>query len=830
MPSSLARILKGALVLSMVVVLLVLGGGYLFVARSFPQTNGTIIIAKSGRAGLQHKVEIIRDDTGLPHIYASDLGDLFFAQGYVHAQDRLWQMELNRHVGHGQLSELFGDTGFGDSTTLKVDKFLRTIGLDRAARADLASLDAPTRATLQHYADGVNAFIHSHPDNLPIEFTLLGYHPADWQPIDTLVWAKVMAYNLGGNYQDELLRVQLDNALGESRTKELFPHYPLTGPFIIPPEAKRYDGSISPSDSLEGGATRRDIAIGQPDLADLQAINRSLELLSEGVGSNNWVVDGTRTTTGKPLLANDPHLDISMPSVWYANALHCVPVSRECPYDVIGFTFPGVAGVVIGHNDRIAWGVTNTGPDVQDLFIEKVNPANANQYWYQGHWQEMDLDSQVIHVKSGPDVPLTVQYTRHGPIMTPVLKGVTATLALEWTATHDRSSIVRSLLALDAARNWDEFRSALRLWDVPAQNFVFADVDGDIGYQMPGLVPIRASGDGTVPAPGDTGQFEWKGYIPFDELPFVLNPPNHLIVTANNQVVPDGYKYMISTMFDAPFRAERISEMLAAKAKLSPDDLKVIQGDIYSLPLANLQKYVVRVKPVGFLAERALKYVQGWDGNLTQDNIGGTILEATYLKLVYDLFEPRLGPSLFATYLPRGDLHHVLVDRLLGDSKNEWWDDPTTPKSETREDRLAEAYSEGVDWLGSQFGDWPPDWHWGRLHTATFAHPFGSIRPLDLLFNFGPTGVPGDGYTVYNTGFDPSNPYSVQTLSSMREIIDLSDLDASWWIQTTGESGQPLDPHYTDLTPLWREAKYEPLYFTRGAVGRTLGGDLVLTP
>jgi penicillin amidase len=826
----LARFLKVIAIILILVLLLAVGGGYWLIAHSFPQISGTVKVAANGQSPLKHNVEIIRDTTGVPHIYADNPGDLFFAQGYVAAQDRLWQMELNRHIGHGQLAELFGDTQFGDSTTVKLDRFLRTIGLDRAARADLDALDDQTRAELQSYSDGVNTFLLTHNDNLPLEFALLGYHPAEWQTIDTLVWAKVMAYDLGGNYENELLRLQLNNALGEPRVKQLIPASPATGPFIIPPEVKRFVGLVPPSSTIQSSKSEGAIAIGQPDLVALQQINTSLNLMDGGVGSNNWVVDGTRTSTGKPLLANDPHLGISMPSIWYTNALHCTPVSAACPYDVIGYTFPGVPGVVIGHNGRIAWGVTNTGPDVQDLFIEKVNPADPNQYWYQGQWQEMELDPQVIHVKNGPEESFTVQYTRHGPIMTPVLKGVTATLALEWTATHERSTIVNSLFALDAARNWAEFRDALRMWDVPAQNFVYADVDGNIGYQMPGRIPIRANGDGTVPVPGWTGQYEWKGYVPFDELPFVLNPSSHFIVTANNQVVPGDFMYLVASEFDAPFRAQRINDLLTAKAKLSSDDFRRIQGDIYSLPLAKLQKYVERVKPVGFLAERALKYVQSWDGNLTQDNIGGTILQATYLKLVSDLFEPQLGPNLFTAYLQQGDIHHLLVDTLLDDPNNAMWDDPATAQRETRDDRLARAYWEGVDWLGSQFGDWPPDWHWGRLHTATFAHPFGSIRPLDLLFNFGPIGVPGDGYTVFNTGFDQSEPYSVQVVPSMREIIDLSDLDASRWVQTTGESGQPLNSHYADLTSLWRDVKYEPLYFTREAVEQVKSGDLLLMP
>jgi penicillin G amidase len=820
----LIRLLQVITVLLLVVVLVALVGGYWFVSKSFPQTTGTLRVS-----GIQSRVEIIRDALGMPQIYADNADDLFFAQGYVHAQDRLWQMELNRHIGHGQLSELFGDVAFGDSTTVKTDEFLRTIGLDRSARADLKNFDAETLHYLQRYADGVNAFIHSHQDNLPLEFTLLGIKPADWQPLDTVVWGKVMAYDLSGNYEEELLRARMIAQLGAGRANELMPPYPTQGPFIIPPEVKNFS-TLTPNPSPYAERRGPGVEVGTPDLADLAAINQAVNLLGAGIGSNDWVVDGTKTTTGKPLLANDPHLGIQIPAIWYTNALHCAPVSAACPFDVAGYSFPGVPGVVIGHNARIAWGVTNTGPDVQDLYVEKVNPANPNQYMYEGQWQNMQLDREVIHVKGGADVPLTIQITRHGPVMTPVLKGVTATVALQWTATKERSTLLQSVLGIDRAQNWNDLRDALRLWDVPAQNFVYADVDGNIGYQMPGRVPIRAKGDGTVPVDGSSGEYEWTGYIPFDELPSVFNPSAHFIATANNQVVPNSYKYFIARDFAAPYRVQRITDLLNAQNKLSPDDFQKIQGDVYSLPLTKLQKYVGAIKPTGFLGQRAIQYVQDWDGRLTTDTIGGTILEVTYEKLVRDLFQAQLGDDLFQAYLGAADMPRMVIDRLLDDPNNALWDDPATPQHETRDDRLAKAYLEGVDWLGSQFGDWPPDWHWGRIHTATFAHPFGSIKPLNLIFNFGPLAVPGDGYTVDNSHFDDGDPYAFTSGTSMREIIDLSDLDHSLWVHTTGESGQPLDPHYTDLTAMWRDVRYAPLYFTRAAVEAAKSGDLVLTP
>lgn len=830
MRRSLRRLFQISALLLILLILIGSGGGYWFLTRSFPQTNGTIKVGAGGASNLRNRVEIIRDPAGVPNVYADNSADLFFAQGYVHAQDRLWQMDLNRRLGSGQLSEIFGDAAFGDSTTLEIDRFTRTIGLGRAAHADFEGLDASTKGFLQDYADGVNSFLHSHSDNLPIEFNLLGYRPADWQPSDTIVWAKVVAFDGSGNFEDELMRSAMVDGLGEQRVSLLFPSYPAAGPFIIPQQVKSYASLLPTIQPTIADMPRAASAIGRPDLAAIENISSSLRDGVDGLGSNAWVVDGSRTVSGKPALANESHLAIGTPSIWYMNSLHCAPISPECPFDVTGFTFPGVPGVLVGHNRTVAWGVTNAGLDVQDLFVEKVNPANPGEYWAKNQWQDLQASSEVIHVKGAADAPLLVKHTDHGPVITPILKGVTATLALDWAATNQSGGILKSLFKLDAAHSWEEFRDALRDWDAPAENFVYADVDGNIGYQLAGRIPVRPHGDGTVPAPGWTGDFDWGGYIPFDALPIVLNPPTHVIVAANNQVVPDGYRYRIAPDYAAPFRAQRIDDLLAAKPKLSVDDLKRIQGDIYSIPLVNLKHQVEQVTPVGFLASRALPYVKKWDGNLTSDTIGGAILEVTYLSLVRDLLTPHLGTELLNMYLKRGDAYHVLLDQMLQDPSNPLWDDPSTVEQETRSQQVAKAYMKGVDWLGSQFGDWPPDWHWGRLHTATFAHPIRAVGPLNLLFNFGPISVPGDGYTVLDIGFDPAKSYADRTVSSMRQVIDLSSFDSSLWIQTTGESGQPLHPHYLDLTPMWRDMQYEPLYYTREAIERVKNGDLDLEP
>ena len=813
----LKRILQVVAVI--VIILVVVGGsaGYWFITKSFPQIDGTLRVA-----GLKSKVEVVRDAMGVPHIYADNPDDLFFAQGYVQAQDRLWQMEFNRRIGHGTLSDMFG------AATIKQDRFLRTMGLGRAALQDVAALSADAKRPLQSYANGVNAFVVTHLDNLPLEFTILGIKPAPWEPVDTLVWGKVMAYNLGGNYEMELLRANLADKIGAAKVNELLPRFPETGPFTIPLEAKDYRTEITNyklqtlAQPARAGVTNA--AIGEPDFSELAAINASLGLRGEGVGSNNWVIDGSKSTTGKPILANDPHLSIQMPSIWYEVGLHCTPQTDACPYNVAGYAFPGAPGVVIGHNDRIAWGVTNLGPDVQDLYVEEINPQNPNQYKFDGKWENLQIVDEPIKVKGVVSETLHVQITRHGPIMTPVLgAGVTKPLALQWTALRERGHVFESVLAIDRAKNWDEFRNALKMWDAPSQNFVYADVDGNIGYQMPGNVPIRVKGDGTVPAPG-TGEFEWTGYIPFDNMPFVFNPPTHFVATANQPVVPPTYKYWITADWSAPYRKQRIDDLLKSKEKFSMDDIKAVQSDVYSIPAAQLQKHVVALKPEGFLQERALEHVKTWDGRLTTETIGGTIVEVTYQRLLTNLFADKLGKSVFEDYRGKDNYTARVVLALLDQPTSEWWG------SAGRDAVLKKSYAEAVDWLGSQFGDAPGDWHWSRLHTATFGHQLGSVKPLDLLFNAGPVGVAGSHYTVSRIGYAGGTAFNSTTITSMRMIVDLANFANSVQIHTTGQSGQPLHKHYNDMVLLWRDVRYMPFYFDRAALDKVKEGVLVLVP
>src|SRR3990172_1728278 len=518
--------------------LILLVAGIILVRASFPRTRGTIKVP-----GLHSSVEVLRDAQGVPQIYATDTHDVFFAQGYVHAQDRFWQMDFWRHIGSGRLSEMFGES------QLETDKFLRTMGWARVVEQELAALAPEARAALVAYAEGVNAYLAQHRGpSLSLEYAVLGlltpgYTPEPWTPLNSLTWAKAMAWDLGGNMKLELERAVLLRKLGPQRLAELFPAYPAENPIIVAgPYAARHGGY----------AFAAELEAALPALSRVGARLQTLYTLLggglEGIGSNNWVVSGSRTTSGAPLLADDMHLGLRIPSIWYENGLHCEPVGAACPLEVVGYSFAGLPGVIVGHNQDIAWGVTNVGPDVQDLYLERLNPQNPDQYEVNGQWVDMTIVEETIQVAGSEPVLLTVRTTRHGPILSDVddayaglaaahsgATGEQYAVALRWTAL-DPTSIVRSELRLNQPHNWDEFRAALRDWDVPSQNFVYADRAGNIGYQTPGRIPVRAAGDGRLPVPGWTDEFEWQGYIPFEELPSLFNPPQGFIATANNAV------------------------------------------------------------------------------------------------------------------------------------------------------------------------------------------------------------------------------------------------------------------------------------------------------
>jgi penicillin amidase len=558
----------------LVLLLVAVAGGVWFVRRPWPEISGQLQMP-----GLQAPVRIVRDTWGVPHIFAENEHDLFMAQGYVHAQDRLWQMEWNRNIANGTLATLIGDAG------VAADQFTRTMGTLRSAQSDYQLIDPEERTMLDNYSAGVNAYIESHRNRLPLQYTLLGVTPRPWTPIDSLAFGNVISFSLQGNHRLELLRARLLPQIGEEKLQALLPMYESNKPLIIPQQANGYRWLSATSSDKEDYLAQ---LLGDPNAS---------------WGSNNWVVSGSRTTTGKPILANDTHLNQSMPSIWYQNGLH------GGRFNTVGYTRAGVPLVLIGHTERVAWGITNLNPDVQDLYIEKFdNRDNPTQVEFNNAWEPLTIIPETIQVKGKDPISFNVYVTRHGPIVNDVIdtRGQTEPLALSWAA-YGSSTIFHSIVLLNQASNWDEFRNAIRYWDLPSQNFVYADVDGNIGYQASGKVPIRApQHQGTVPVPGWTGEYEWKGLIPFEELPYSFNPPEGFIGTANNKIVDDSYPYSLAAEWDPGYRARRIIDLLQANDKVSVEYVKQMQADTYSLPAEALMPYLRTVQPQSDLERRGL--------------------------------------------------------------------------------------------------------------------------------------------------------------------------------------------------------------------------------
>jgi penicillin G amidase len=821
---SLLRILRWTLIFLVVLALLVGGGGYLWLRGGLPQTSGTIKVQ-----GLAAPIEIARDSDAVPHIRASNEADAMFGLGYAHAQDRLWQMEFQRRIGNARLSEVLGDA------TLKTDTFLRTLGTARAASSAWAHADPAARKLIEAYVAGVNAFISTHHGRaLPVEFTILGFEPEPWRPEDVLVWGKMMAWNLGDNWEKELLKTKLIAKLGAENAAQLLPLYAEGGPVILPDGGttsrtkNKEQRTIDNTQRVHERTTdngQRTTDNGQFD--ELLAINRAIQddlgLGGTAIGSNNWVIGGARTTTGKPLLANDPHLGTQIPSIWYLAHI------TGGAFDSIGATLPGVPGVVIGHNQRIAWGVTNTGPDVQDLFVEHIN--DRNEVEHNGTWEPLRIIPDVIKVKGKPDVPIAIRITRHGPLISDVIESTGDALAFRWTALDDEDHTIEAFVGINTAANWDDFTRALASFKVPMQNFVFADVDGNIGYYAPGALPIRAGGDGTVPAQGWTGANDWTGYVPFEQLPHAYNPPQGYIATANNQVVPASYPYRISNNWAAPYRAERIVELIEGKPKLSPDDIAAMQADVRSSLARELLPALLQARATDNRARTAIEFLKGWDGTISGASPQAAVYEAWYQQVSPHIFADELGDELWDEYGGENDYIALVVPGLLKDHTNPWCDDIRTPQPEDCPTTLGAALSDGLAAMArAQGAEDIQTWRWDRVHRAVFPHnPFDNVGALKPLFSRSiPNG--GDTFTVDVAPIRRTDLYNQYHVPSYRQIVDLSDLGASRFIHTVGQSGQVLSGDYANLLDRWQRVEYLPMRYDRATVERATAGRLVLEP
>ena len=811
--------------------------GTMLVKRSFP-----IVMGRFQAPGLNDPVDIYRDSYGIPHLYASTAHDLFFAQGYVHAQDRFWQMDFWRHTGAGRLSELLG------KSTLDTDIFLRTLGWERVAQEELKNLAPEELAILQAYADGVNAYLADHSGSaLSLEYAILplinaGYQPKPWTPVNTLTWAKAMAWDLRGNMDEEIRRAILLKLMPAGQVNELFPPYPASHPYIIP-------GTQSSSFSVPKAEQAAALPVGlSVDVLrgvrlDIRRVSDLLEPLGRGIGSNNWVISGQRTATGKPMLANDPHLSAQMPSIWYEVGLHCTPRSDQCPFEVAGFSFAGVPGVVIGHNNRIAWGVTNVGPDVQDLYIEKINPANPDEYEYRGEWKPMQVIEDVIQVGSSEQVPIKIRMTQHGPIISGLYEDLDEfgqkagielpgkfDVALRWTALEP-AYIYKAIWGFNKAQNWDEFRQAARYFTVPAQNLVYADVDGNIGYQMPGAIPVRTKGNGTLPVPGWTGEYEWTGFIPFEDLPHVYNPPQGYIATANNAVVSPDYPYLITTNWDTGFRSQRIVDMIEnAPGPIDAAYIQTMQGDNGNLNAATLMPILMAVPLNDAHLDAVRQLFVGWNYQDHMDSAPAALFSAFWKHLLTGTFHDDLPEQ----ERPAGsDDYWLIVQNLVKQPGSTWWDNQATGQAEMRDEIFRQAFKGAVEELEMTFGADPKWWSWGSLHTTTFRNATlgkSGIAPIEALFNRGPYRTSGSSADVNATSWDAVDGYTVRWLPSMRMIVDLNDLRQSVTVNTLGQSGHAYHPHYNDMADLWRNIGYHRMLWAQEDVFADSQGHLQLIP
>ncbi|WP_427159765.1 penicillin acylase family protein [Aliinostoc sp. HNIBRCY26] len=830
----LSKLLKIFVVLVLVLGLLL--GSFLgyTIRRSFPVENGAIAIS-----GIKAEVRVQRDQWGVPHIYAANSHDLFMAQGYIHAQDRFWQMDFWRHIGSGRLAEMFG------ASQLDTDKYLRTLGWARVAQQEIQSMDAQMKADLQAYADGVNAYLQTHQGSaLSLEYAVLkllnpSYQVAPWEILHSLTWGKVMAYDLGRNFQSEIERTVLLKTLTPEQVEELFPAYPQDLPVILP---EWQTGKTTPKVTHKPVIT--DVAEIAPTLEAMTQPMLALEkLIGEtgvGIGSNNWVIAGKRTATGNPMLANDPHLAVQMPSIWYEVGLHCTTKNAECPYNVTGFSFAGMLGVIVGHSDRIAWGVTNVQSDVMDLYIEKINPDNPNQYEVNGKWVDMKLVPETIQIAGSQPLVHTVRYTRHGPILSDVVPNLKQfhqaiklpqnyVVALRWTALEP-TKLVYSIPQMNRAQNWQEFRAAARNFDVPAQNLVYADVDGNIGYQMPGKFPIRTQGNGRYPVPGWTDEYEWQGYIDFEKLPYSFNPSQGYIATANNLVAQE-YPYVITTDWVYGYRAQRIVEMIEKQNQpIALKDVEKIQGDNLNLNARNLVPLLQSMVFDDSRLKAAQNLLQDWNLQLDMTSSAAALFEVFYKHLLAATFHDQLSRDYFPN---GGDRWYAVLQNLIQQPNSKWWDNTKTTQVETRDQIFQQAFTEAVEELETIQGKTPQAWNWGKLHTITFRNATlgkSGVALIESIFNRGAFSTAGNGETVNANRWRANESFEVTDIPSLRMIVDLSNLDNSLAIHTPGQSGHAFHKHYADMIEPWRNLKYHPMLWEQKTVTTQATAILRLTP
>ncbi len=769
--------------------------------------------------GLSAAVDIVRDAEGVPHMYAQSAGDAYFALGFVHAQDRLWQLELNRRIPAGRMAEILGPNA------VPTDRFLRTLGVRRNAEKILANLAPDTRAVLDAYAAGINAYLAKRSGPLPPEFIITGTHaPEPWQAADSVGWQTMMSWDLGANWTQEILRMRLAQRLPLEQINE----------FLAP-----YPGDRSPATQ---DYTRLYCELSGTSQQLAAVAKAAPPSYIEGKGSNNWVVTGSKSESGKPLLANDPHLGLAAPSLWYFAHLSAPGLN------VIGATLPGLPAVVLGRNDRITWSFTNTAPDVQDLYIERINPANDRQYQTPRGWADFQMRMETIRVKGQPDVRLEVRETRHGPVISGALPLLEKTaleakkhvIAFAWTALRPDDLTLQAGVRFNRARNWPEFLEAARDFGSPQQNMVFADIDGNIGFVAPGRVPIRAAGNdlkGLAPAPGWDARYDWTGFIPFEDLPRQVNPPSSQIITANEKIVDDNYPYFITSEWALPYRARRIADLIGLRPKHNLDSFAAIQKDHVSLAMQELLPILRKAKPVQQREKIAVGILAQWDGSMDADRAEPLIASAWLREISRQIFADELGDALMNDYWEHRNFHQATVNVLKNQEGQAKWCGnvikPTPPVVSDCDALILRALTIALDDLERRYGSGMSQWRWGSAHAALSEHrPFGKLPGLSSVFNL-QTPTSGDTYTINagrNNPRDEAAPFANRHAAGLRALYDLSDMENSRFMHSTGQSGNVFSPLYRNLLQRWAKVEYLPMQTERASVEKNQLGTLTLAP
>jgi penicillin G amidase len=782
--SSRAKLIIGAL---SVLLLLALAGALFIryqIRKSFPSTEGSAAVA-----GLAAPVEIQRDEYGVATVVARSENDMAFGQGYLHAQDRLWQMDMQRRAASGRLSELFG------KETVPFDRMFRVVGIRRAGERIVEGLPPETREYAESYVRGVNAFIETHHGKYPAEFDLLRYDPEPWTVLDCVLVARLLAWELNLAWWTDLTMGAIQERVGEEKVKDILPSYPSSVPPTVPP-VKRWHFA-------ELGEGMRNVQRAYLDFRGSGGFT---------TGSNAWVVAPWKSTTGSVLLANDTHLQLTLPSQWYE-------VQLKCPaYHVGGMSVPGVPGVAVGRNDSIAWGVTNLMADDADFYIERLDSVSGTNYWYDGSWHPLSVRTEEITVRGDSAVAVVIRETRNGPIVTdiqtPLQKArLTFGASMRWTGaeTDDQIGAFRQI---DRATDWRSFSAGVKLFAIPGQNFVYGDARGNIGYRCGVRLPVRPKRSAILPLPGWEKSSAWKGFVPFEQLPSLYNPAEGFIASANNKIVDDSYPYHISDLWEPPARFQRLRDVLGRKGEIfSVEDFERLQNDTYSLNAFEIVPYIFAAfsdtPQVGADERRLLEYLRNWHYYFARDDIAAAIYHTFLVRLMENTYRDELGDELYHDWVILANVPLRVTTRLLKEGTSPWFDDVrTTGIVETRDDIVRKSLREAAQQLKQRFGDDSKLWRWGDLHTVTLRHPFGTVKPLDRIFNIGPFPMAGGSTALISGEYSFNDPFAAMIGPAFRQVFDMGNQHDVRAVLPSGQSGQIFHPHYGDQTRLWLMGGY----------------------